>query len=268
MEQEQVEYTTKLDAINDLKEVRQTNAPSIYDEKRIDSMGFYDAKLPEKEKKRIMDSVYELGKARYEKLNKSITDSKPIPKTVAIPPKAIERSVAKERIPAISSKELALNHHLFFASNPLANTRSANEATDSIVYVEVDGNQTVKANDRLRMRLSKTARINRTIVPKNTTIFGFVRLQPNRVLIEIATINHKPIPLKAFDLQDGREGIYIKNSFRADATKEVVEDMVQDISIAGVPQLSGLKKVFQRTNRNVKVTVWNAYKLILKTNKK
>tara|TARA_R110000868_G_scaffold71713_2_gene209676 strand:- start:4773 stop:5042 length:270 start_codon:yes stop_codon:yes gene_type:complete len=43
LEQEQVAYTTKLDAINDLKEVRQTNAPSIYDEKRIDSMGFYDA---------------------------------------------------------------------------------------------------------------------------------------------------------------------------------------------------------------------------------
>tara|TARA_R110000868_G_scaffold71713_2_gene209675 strand:- start:4098 stop:4745 length:648 start_codon:yes stop_codon:yes gene_type:complete len=215
-----------------------------------------------------MDSVYELGKARYEKLNKNIADAKPTPKPVAIPLRDVEGSKAKELIPAISSKELALNHHLFFASNPLANIQSGNEATDSIVYVEVDGDQTVKANDRLRLRLTRTARINYTIVPKNTAIFGFVRFQPNRVLIEIATINHLPTHLKAFDLQDGSEGIYVQNSFRADATKEVVDDMVQDIAIAGVPQLSGLKKVFQRTNRNVKVTVWNTYKLILKTNNK
>ena len=42
LEEDQKEYDSKLDAINDLKEVRETNAPSIYDEKLIDSLGFYD----------------------------------------------------------------------------------------------------------------------------------------------------------------------------------------------------------------------------------
>lgn len=55
LEEDQKEYDSKLDAINDLKEVRETNAPSIYDEKLIDSLGFYDADLPEKEKERIVD---------------------------------------------------------------------------------------------------------------------------------------------------------------------------------------------------------------------
>src|SRR5688572_15538671 len=54
----QKEYDSKLDAINDLKEVRETNAPSIYDEKLIDSLGFYDPDFPEKKKERIVDSIY------------------------------------------------------------------------------------------------------------------------------------------------------------------------------------------------------------------
>lgn len=65
LEQNQKEYDSKLDAINDLKEVRETNAPSIYDEKLIDSLGFYDADLPEKEKERIVDSIYASGQIKY-----------------------------------------------------------------------------------------------------------------------------------------------------------------------------------------------------------
>ena len=41
LDENQKEYDSKLDAINDLKEVRENNAPSIYDEKLIDSLGFY-----------------------------------------------------------------------------------------------------------------------------------------------------------------------------------------------------------------------------------
>ena len=99
---------------------------------------------------------------------------------------------------------------------------------------------------------------------QRTAWFWFYKFQPNRALIEIENINHKPVKLKAFDLQDGSEGIYVENSLRADATREVIDDLVQDINIAGVPQVGGIKKVFQRDNRNIKVTVTNTYKLILK----
>ena len=40
LEDDQKEYDSKLDAINDLKEVRESTAPSIYDEKLIDSLGY------------------------------------------------------------------------------------------------------------------------------------------------------------------------------------------------------------------------------------
>ena len=62
----------------------------------------------------------------------------------------------------------------------------------------------------------------------------------------------------------GSEGIYVENSFRAEARQEVISDIVDDINIAGVPQLSGIKKIFQRNNKNVKVTIANNFKLILK----
>ena len=52
LQDEQKEYDSKLDAINDLKEVRETNAPSIYDERLLDSTGVYDPDLLDKKKEK------------------------------------------------------------------------------------------------------------------------------------------------------------------------------------------------------------------------
>ncbi len=83
-------------------------------------------------------------------------------------------------------------------------------------------------------------------------------------MINIEHIDHNPINLGAYDLQDGSEGIYIENSFRAEAGREVVGDAIDDINIGGVPQVRGIKSLFQRDNRQVKVTVMDNYQLILK----
>ncbi len=103
-------------------------------------------------------------------------------------------------------------------------------------------------------------------MPKNTPVFGFISFQPNRALIEIENIKHNPTKLKAFDLQDGSEGIYIENNFRAEITSEVLDDVIGDINIPSVPQVGGITKVLKRNNRSVKVIVLNNYKLILKPN--
>ncbi|WP_418603567.1 conjugative transposon protein TraM [Hwangdonia sp.] len=259
LEQEQEDYSTKLDAINDLKEVRETNAPSIYDEKLIDSLGFYDPDLIEKEKHRIVDSIYRYGKIDY--TENQYRNSEP---KVVFDKTKNRDSMAPEIGQHIEIKEIGLEHKLFFASNPQTDSRYNLLKTDSVIHVSVDGNQTVRANYRLRMLLIKDALINNRVVPKNTPVYGFISFQPNRALIEIENIQHQAVKLKAFDLQDGSEGIYVENSFRADVKREVVEDVVDDINIAGVPQVNGVKRIFQRSNRNVKVSVVNNYKLILK----
>lgn len=260
LDEEQKEYDSKLDAINDLKEVRETNVPSIYDEKLIDSLGFYDKDLPEKEKERIVDSIYESGRIKYSDRTYKNIGVKRMTNTVVEKIDSVEvRSEQK-----IKAKEMGLEHQLFFASAPLKTDASIAGNTDTFIYAVVDGDQVVKVNSRLRMRLTKAATINGKLIPKNTNVFGFISFQPNRALIEIENIEHHPTSLKAFDLQDGSEGIYVQNSFRAEATSEVLDDIIQDVNIPSVPQVGGISKVLRRNNRNVKVTVLNNYKLILK----
>ncbi|MDR5591650.1 conjugative transposon protein TraM [Christiangramia sp. SM2212] len=257
---EQKEYDSKLDAINDLKEVRETNAPSIYDEKLIDSLGFYDPDLPEKEKEHIVDSIYKAGRIQYSEKTYQNIGVKKVAESVIQKKDSAEIKAGQK----MEAKELGLEHQLFFASAPAKNEKLISAKTDAIIFAVVDGEQVVKINSRLRMRLSEPATINGKIIPKNTPVFGFISFQPNRALIEIENINHHPTRLKAFDLQDGTEGIYVENSFREEAISEVLDDLIQDINIPSVPQIGGVTKVLQRQNRNVKVTVLNNYKLILK----
>ncbi|MFS4494711.1 conjugative transposon protein TraM [Maribacter sp. 2308TA10-17] len=260
LEQEQEDYKSKLEAIDALKKVRERNAPSIYDEKYLDSTGVYDPDLLDKEKERIVDSIYAAGRIYYSEIER------PEYKTLHIPalqePEVDSTDLANEHKTA--AKELGLEHKLFFATHPIQNDDINISRTDSEIHVTVDGNQVVKANHRLRMRLTKDATINDRLVAKNTSIYGFIKFQPNRVLIEIENINHHPTKLKAIDFQDGSEGIYIENNFREEISNEVVDDILQDINIPSVPQISGIQKVFRRNNRSVRVTILNNYKLVLK----
>ena len=260
LEENQKEYDSKLDAINALKEVRENNAPSIYDEKLIDSLGFYDPDLPEREKERIVDSIYSAGRIQYsEKKYQNFGQKNAALKDI---PKIDSLDIQREQ--KIQAKELGLEHQLFFAATPKPNAFSNVGTTDKSIYAVVDGDQTVKANSRLRMRLTKAATINNKKMPKNTFVFGFISFQPNRVLIQIENISYHPTKLKAFDLQDGSEGIYIENNFRAEATNEVLGELIGDINIPSVPQVGGITKILKRNNRNLKVTVLNNHSLILK----
>jgi len=270
-EESQRTYDSKLEAIDNLKEVRDKNAPSIYDETFLDSLGYYDTELPDKEKKRMIDSIYELGAARQAQIaNLSQTRETSLPANNRSSPiqRASNVDTAETRkARKIEAKEMGLEHQLFFASAPKKPETEITGTTDKEIKVVVDGTQVVKTNSRLRMRLAQSARIGDKRIPKNTPIFGFVSFQPNRVLIEIENINKHSTSLKAFDLEDGSEGIYIENNFRAEVTTEVLDDVIGDINIPSVPQVSGISKVFRRNNRNVKVTILNNYRLILKASR-
>lgn len=261
LEDEQKEYKSKLEALDDLKEVRQTNAPSIYDERLLDSTGVYDPNLLEKEKKRMIDSIYSQGKINY--TNASYRKPKlPVRPIIKIKKDTISKIEKQET--EIEAKKLGLEHQLFFASNPVKNEILMNQNTDSEIFVRVDGKQTVRQNFRLQMRLTKEATINGKRLPKNAPIYGFIKFQPNRTMISIEHINHQPVKLTAHDYQDGSEGVYIENSFRAEVRQQIISDAINDVNVPGVPQVSGIKKLFQRSNRNVRVTIANNYQLILK----
>lgn len=257
----QKEYRSKLEAVNDVREKRETTAPSVYSEAHIDSTGLYDPDLEEKRRQQIVDSIYRHGRINYASGNNRETGT--VQGNSSSNSK--KKSTDSQQQPTV--RDFSVLHNAFFGSDPqveIPETTVEAPSTDAFIVVDVNGEQTVRTDGRLELRLAVDAQIEGKTVPRNTLIYGFVSFKANRVLLNITNIEHRPVALKAFDLLDGNEGIYIENSFRAEAGREVLDDVVQDINIAGVPQVSGIKQVFRRNNRNVKVTVRNQYQLILK----
>lgn len=259
LEEQQSEYRSKLEAVDNIPEERIKNIPSVYDERLLDSTGLYDPDFLDRDKQRIVDSIYSQGRIDYSQGRYRNAEAKKAKPVVPVAKDTIKEEVEESH----TTKELALEHQLFFAADP--KSQSISFAPDPhVVLVEVDGNQVVRANSRLRMRLLQEIQLGNTMIPKNTLVYGIVNFKPNRTLLKIDNIDHIPVKMKAFDLQDGLEGIYVVNSIRGEVANEVVDDVLDDINIAGVPQVSGIKKVFQRGHRRTKVAVLNNYKLILK----
>lgn len=259
LEQQISEYESRMEAVNDLKDERKSNAPSVYQEVDLDSL---EMEAQELEKQELIDSL--LGSAWLEEVPEDYLTA---PETSAI--KIDSFDTKTEAIPemdlAIMSKELGLNQQLFFASNPKVKSEEVSSTNE--LPVVVSGTQTVRANDRLQLRTPKATFWNGIRIPAHTLLYASVSFQPNRVLLEVVSMEGIPVKLKAFDIHDGREGIFVKNSYRQEAQREVVEDVVNDIELPGVPQIRGLKNVFRRSNRQVKVTVFENYQLLLKSTK-
>ena len=256
------DYTSRLDAVNDLKEVRETNAPSIYDEKYLDSTGVFDPDFMEKEKIRLVDSIYTNSQIDYSTgtyRNRNLNTDNAINAIVEEKEEKEEEDTSES--PEIIAKEMALEQQLFFASNPLPN-----ENDDSLpsLNVIVDRKVVLRVNDRIEMRTQNDVTIKGYFIPRNTLLFGIVSFKPNRVLLDIENIKNIPLAFKAYDYRDNLEGIYIKNSFREELRRQVLGDVIDDINVPGVPQVSGIKSICHRSNRQVKVTVNKNYILTLK----
>lgn len=259
LKDEQKEFNSKLEAVDNIPEERVKNVPSVYNEKYLDSTGLFDPNHLDLEKQRIVDSIYSQGRIDYSEGGYREREKSDIMPKTPIVPDTLEIEVQEP----VSSKELAIEHQLFFASAPRTNPVSHSPNVHE-VQVEVAGDQVLRTNGRIQMRLLHRIQLGKNSIPKNTLIYGTVSFGPNRTLVNISNIDHIPVSLKAYDLQDGMEGIYVENSFKGEVTNEVVDDLLGDINIAGVPQVSGIKKVFQRSNKRVKVAVSNNYRLLLK----
>lgn len=248
------EYGSKLEAVDAIKEQREEPKPSLYGENRIDSTGTYDPLLGEKERQRIVDSIYRVGRIDYGEgtyrkpkrvsmENENLTSPKP------------DQDSKQETEPI----DLSQAHRDFFGHNITdTNTKSP------IAVAMVNGEQTVRSKNRLELRLREAVELKGRHFKRNTLLYGFVSFRANRVFVAIDHIGPYPISLKAYDLLDGGEGIYVENSYRDEATREVLDDAIQDMNVPGVPQVSGIKQVFRRSNRTVRVTIHDQYQLILK----
>ncbi|MEM6734577.1 MAG: conjugative transposon protein TraM [Bacteroidota bacterium] len=254
------EYSTKLEAIDALKEEREKTAPSVYPEHMIDDKGYFNPDYMEYEKQRLIDSLQMQRQYTKDYQFDFEKQTQPLEKEITQPQ---ESNHTKENLPLpFSAQELVLEHQLFFAANPTAVDTNSKPK----LLAEVDGRQVLRKNSRIRLRLVEAFSLKGHHFPMNTLLFGTVRFRPNRVMVQFTQIGGLPAELAAYDLQDGMEGLYLENSLREEATREVAADVVQDINIAGLPQVRGLKNVFQRRQRNLKVTVLDGHRLLLQSN--
>ncbi|MDT0642205.1 conjugative transposon protein TraM [Zunongwangia sp. F363] len=259
LKEETKTYDSRLNAINDLREKKPSLAPSLYDEMEEEQQEW-----SEDQDGSSMDSLPPQQAWTMESWSfnrENAEDS-----TTAAFPGTHEVGIAEADIPnteEISPAELALAQELFFSSTN-ANDNSAGGKTDSVIRVFVDGQQVVRANSRLRLRLMEPARIGGKELPRLSPVYGFVSFAANRVKVNIEQVMHRPVSLKAYDVQDGSEGIYVENNFRAEASREILDDALGEINIPSLPQVSGISRLFQKHNRNIKVSVSNRYQLLLK----
>lgn len=252
LNQDVVDYNSRLKAVDELKEVTVRDAPSIYDEHKLDENGVFDEDASKKRKQHLIDSIYANGQIDYNKID---TNRRAKPQE--------DWKVVRERI----NSEIKESHNSFFESPTVeiaTKTETTIGKTDEVIYAEVNGDQKVKADGRVQMRLTRPHMINGLLYPENTYIYGFVKFGPNRCFININHVDQLPISLTVYDYQDGGEGIFVINSFRSDAQGIVLDETIQDINIPGMQGVRGLKNLFRKNNRNVKVTVVNKYQILIK----
>ncbi len=250
-------YTNKKEAVDALEPERNFTPPSVYDVEAGDTL---QASM-EKKLELVAD-----GDAKVSVANNSATIGERPKVSWVAEAKEVKRSNktdAKEAQQLL--KSLAQQQQQLFADVELESDAALLSDTDAILFAKVRGTQTVQNKYRLEMELMEQAEIRGQVFDAHTRLYGFVAFQPNRTLLHITNVGGMEVSLKAFDKQDGNEGIYTVNSFRAEATKEAVTQTIGEISIPAFPvQTSFVQQLLKGNNRKVRVTVTDGYELLLK----
>lgn len=253
LKEEPEQFETRLEAVDNLSEEKPVSPPGLYEEDLINDQGKYDPYLDEKNKVALMDSILRSGPDLEDYQYEEPATTRIIKPVDSTPPVTRHGQLI----------QIGYGHSGFFMTAPVVKvTEKLND--DSPIRVEVNGNQVVHKDERLELKLVDPLIIKQDTIPSNTIFYGFCSFQPNRLLLKVHEVGHIPFHMEAYDISDGQQGIYIENSFRSQAATEVIDDVIQDINVSGVPQVSGLKGIFQRSNRSVKVKVLHQYQLYLK----
>ncbi|WP_170283948.1 conjugative transposon protein TraM [Flagellimonas olearia] len=256
------EYGTKLEAIEAIKKEREVIVPQVYPDHMVDEKGYFNPDYMEFEKQRIIDSLFASRKFNVRKDPVQGVELGTSNLGAGVMETVSENEEGKQQV---SMQELTLSHQLFFASNPITVQRVNTSLNEKGVFAFVDGAQTVRGGHRLVLRLAEDVQINGRIVTKGTRFYGFVKMRPNRVMVDIAKLGDHIVTIKAHDLQDGQEGLYMENYIKGELMETSRDGALKEVNLPGLPQLGGIKRIFQRNNSAVKVFVMDQYQIVLKS---
>lgn len=181
-------------------------------------------------------------------------------------------------------------------SDNMVSTLDNNEATGRFNEVKIDGvsttrrntikacisqNMTIEDGQRIMLRLLEPLVVDNTVVPRSHIIAGKVKLQSDRLQVDVNTIEYEgkiiPVKLTVYD-SDGIEGLYCHTTASQSATKElagnVANGIASGISVstsAGSQLAQGVTRgvfttagqVLQKNVRKVKIHVKENYEVML-----
>ncbi len=260
LEDTSVEFETKLEAVEAIKVEKQSTAPQVYPDHMVDDKGYFNPDYMEYEKQRIIDSVFDTNAFTAKKV--SVSDAGVMPRLGTVKKVKVDDEKLTMGSPRTET-ELGLVHQLFFASNPKRNRSDGNLPTTAVAKVYVDGDQTLRDGQRLDLRLAHDYVVDGKRMPGGTRLYGFVKIRPNRVMVELTRLGTTLMDMQAYDAQDGQEGIYVKNHLRGEVVDRSLDEGLGEINVPGVPQFNGIKRIFQRDQRTVKVQISDHYQFFL-----
>ena len=145
----------------------------------------------------------------------------------------------------------------------------------------IAGNQSVTNGQSVKLRTTEPMWIGSRLIPRNTALVGAVRLQDERLEIEISSVECQgsiyDVELKVYD-SDGQEGINIPNSMETDALHEIGANMgskmgssinistdagAQIASDVGRGLINGVSQYLTKKMRTVKVHLKSGYRVML-----
>ncbi|MFD2101287.1 conjugative transposon protein TraM [Flagellimonas iocasae] len=251
-----VEYESRMDALDAITKEREVTPPQLYPDHMVDDKGYFNPDYMEYEKQRIIDSVYQSKRFVNNARRLQIVDE---PVSKYSEPEEQKENIEELKKP-VSPQEFALNHQLFFSSKPVL----SKDVDDMKLLAYVDGDQTLREGHRLAMRLEEAVKIGGTILSRGTRVYGFAKLRPNRVMVEIDQVGDFHMKFQVHDLQDREAGIYVENHLKGEIVQTSVDETLSEVNLPGLPQFRGIKHIFQRDRRAIKVQVPDKYQIILK----
>ncbi len=148
-------------------------------------------------------------------------------------------------------------------------------AAPPAIEAVIAANQTIVNGAVIKFRLLHDVFINGHLVPKDVMIAGIVRLEGERLLVEIHSIRYRksiyPVQLEVYDM-DGLPGIYIPGTINRDVAKESLNNSLSIADMTAVdPSLKAqaaatgvgaIKSLVSRKAKLVRVQVKVGYKVL------
>jgi len=154
----------------------------------------------------------------------------------------------------------------------------ADSSVANTISAVVEGDQTLMAGATIALRLTESAVLHKTAIPKGTLVYGMVSLAGDRLKVLVSSIRVQnaicTVSLNAYD-QDGLPGIKVPGAIGRDAAKESADQAIGTVggttsldpsfgAQAASAGIQAARTFLSRKVRLVQVSVKSGYRVLLR----